>query len=416
MKLIHLAVLTGTIAAAALVARAENPFTKLKSPFEPFATVLAAPDADAAWKPIPGMSSMEGLMGAVVGKKTQAERMTAMRLHIVNVLRAGTAFVQKYPEDPRRWRAVQMMNSAAKDLTNEDGTPKEVLEGVTWDAATMVVWRREIAALAAAAENAPDAPPEVKLRAESTQPNGLQAQSSTVQKALKAKQPADFTPFRAEILRLAAKYPTVESLGQYVGVYFAYRAQSGATKPEQIAEANEFAASPNEHVQKGAKAQLDKLTAFDKAFELAFTAVDGRKVDIKDYRGKVVLVDFWATWCGPCKVEIPTIKKVYAAYQDKGFEIIGIALENAAIKSDDTDAQIAAKHEKAKKILTDFAATTEMPWPQYYDGKHWKNDISTRFGIASIPAMFLIDQEGKIVSTDARGPKLEAEVKRLLKL
>ena len=67
-------------------------------------------------------------------------------------------------------------------------------------------------------------------------------------------------------------------------------------------------------------------------------------------------------------------------------------------------------------MLTDFTAKENMPWPQYYDGKHWKNDLSTRFGIEGIPAMFLIDQQGRIVSTAARGPRLEAEVKRLLGL
>ena len=107
---------------------------------------------------------------------------------------------------------------------------------------------------------------------------------------------------------------------------------------------------------------------------------------------------------------------VAALLKAQGFEVIGISLENAKLAPSDTPEQVAAKLDVAKKVLTDFTAANAMPWPQQFDGKFWKNEFSTRYGIEGIPAMFLIDQAGKIVTTNARGPKLEAEVKRLLKL
>lgn len=416
MKSPRLLLLAGLLGLAAVARADDNPFKQLQSPFEPDPTTLAAPDADMAFKPLPELASMDGLMAAVAGKTKQEERLTALRLHIVKVLRVGTAFCQKYPDDPRRWRVVQTMATAMGDLANADGTPKEVLDGVTWDPAVFAAWHKQVAALSAAAATAPDAPPETRYRAEAAQPDGLRERSSAAQKAIAAKQPADFASYKAELLRLAAKYPTVEALGQQSNIYFLYRTRAGTPKEEILAELDQFIAGSNAAITRLARIERDKLTGFADGFTLTFTAVDGRKVDIKDYRGKVVLVDFWATWCGPCVAEIPNIKKVYADYHAKGFDIIGVSLENASIKSSDTPDATAAKHEKAKKVLTDYTAKAGMPWPQYYDGKFWKNDISTRFGITGIPAMFLLDQDGKIVSTEARGPALEAEVKRLLKL
>jgi thiol-disulfide isomerase/thioredoxin len=134
-----------------------------------------------------------------------------------------------------------------------------------------------------------------------------------------------------------------------------------------------------------------------KPFQLQFTGIDGKQVDLAKLKGKVVLIDFWATWCGPCVAEIPNLVKTYNEFHDQGFEIVGIALEG----------------NKDPKRLQAYVARKNMPWPQYTDGLMWKNKIAQRYGINGVPTMWLIDREGNLSSLTAR-INLKNKVKKLL--
>ena len=112
--------------------------------------------------------------------------------------------------------------------------------------------------------------------------------------------------------------------------------------------------------------------------------LDGQPFSLDRFRGKVVLVDFWATWCGPCVAEVPNVVATYKKLHEKGFEIIGISLD------------------QDKSKLDAFVKDKAMPWRQFFDGKGWQNEIAQKFGINSIPAMWLIDKKGMVVSTNAR--------------
>lgn len=154
----------------------------------------------------------------------------------------------------------------------------------------------------------------------------------------------------------------------------------------QLAEAGKLEQAMIERVAKLKTAPL----------ELKYTAVDGTEVDVSKLRGKVVLIDFWATWCGPCVAAVPDVVAAYKQYHDQGFEVVGVSLD------DD------------KNRLLAFTQKHGMVWPQAFDGGDPDSPISTGFGIESIPTMWLLDKKGMLVApvdSDAIGD----EVEKLLK-
>ncbi|UOQ65180.1 peroxiredoxin family protein [Hymenobacter volaticus] len=126
---------------------------------------------------------------------------------------------------------------------------------------------------------------------------------------------------------------------------------------------------------------------------------DGQKVSLADYRGKYVLVDFWASWCGPCRAENPNLTKVYNEYKNRNFDILGVSLD---------DEKDRAKWLKAIK-------DDQLAWTQVSDLKGRHNEVATRYVVQAIPQNFLVGPTGKIVATNLRGDDLKTTLARYIK-
>ncbi|QOI99638.1 MAG: TlpA family protein disulfide reductase [Phycisphaeraceae bacterium] len=158
---------------------------------------------------------------------------------------------------------------------------------------------------------------------------------------------------------------------------------------------------PESKSAKYVKGQVRQAESMNKPFELSFKdAVSGREVNLATMKGTVVVVDFWATWCGPCIADMPKMKDLYAKWQGKGVEFIGVSLDQPEDKG-------------GKDKLLDYVKKNEIGWPQYYQGNFWDSEFSVSWGINSIPAIFVVDHEGKLHSTRARG-ELEKIVNDLI--
>ena len=151
------------------------------------------------------------------------------------------------------------------------------------------------------------------------------------------------------------------------------------------------------------RGQANRIRLAGSKLELDGKLLNGSDFDWEAYRGKVVLVDFWATWCGPCLADMPNIQATYNKYREKGFDVVAVSLDND------------------RRAVERFVRERSLPWVQIVDnaprtteGK--RQTLADRYNIFSIPTAFLVDRDGKVVSTSARGEELQRLLTQLLDL
>ena len=155
--------------------------------------------------------------------------------------------------------------------------------------------------------------------------------------------------------------------------------------------------SPHAKSLIGRVARIKGVMVGSAAPEISLSDTTGNAVALSSLRGKYVLVDFWASWCGPCRAENPNVVRMYNKYKDKGFTIYGVSLDRT-------------KAEWQRAIRND-----NLPWTHVSDLKFWQSTAAQQYGVQAIPQTFLLDKEGKIIAKNLRGDALEQKLEEILK-
>jgi len=166
----------------------------------------------------------------------------------------------------------------------------------------------------------------------------------------------------------------------------AYKDFAGLIRTSEVEEIREL-----DHLFEGPARRLNLVGSKMKVFG---TTLDGEEFDWDKYRGKVVLIDFWATWCGPCLAELPNLKDAYEKYHDEGFDIVGVNIDQ-------------------RKFATEqYLAKNPLPWTQLYQEEEG-NELAEYYGVNAIPFIVLVGKDGKVISTDARGRRLHEHLEEI---
>ncbi len=140
-----------------------------------------------------------------------------------------------------------------------------------------------------------------------------------------------------------------------------------------------------------------QVNAEQAAPEILLPDVNDKAISLSSLKGKVVLIDFWASWCGPCRASIPGVIDLYNKYKDRGFEVFGVSIDTK------------------KKDWIKAIASDRITYTQVNDKAGWYSKTAEKYGVNEIPNTFLIDKTGKVVAVNLEGEQLDSKVKELLK-
>lgn len=318
----------------------------------------AADDEAAAWETIQDESAQ--LTADLPDDEAEGKKLLGQRL--AAQLKSFEKFLAAHPESPNRWEARMAVMQIGNSIAMLGDTEPDLASQA-----------KELQAIA----DDPEAPPHIRADA------GLVLLQLTSVEFDRDRTEASARKLSAAVEKFLETHPD-DARAPALRLTEAQALE--AFDPARAREIyTDVSKNEDPDISQAAKNGLEVMDMRTKPIELAFTAVDGRKVDLADLRGKVVLLDFWATWCPPCVEEVPSVVKTYEKFHDQGFEIVGISLD------------------EDKAALEKFTAEHKMPWPQFFDGKGWENELAQRFHIQSVPTMWLLDKEGKLADPAPRG-------------